>query len=253
MKRGTKIVIALCGAVVFAGVAYMMVHEIAGPLSRSPAGAAASEAIVRRRIKMMNPVARPSEIDAIMRRYRDIVTALPTASTTGPRFDTYQSWANWVTSESPDAAMDAGEIVAILNEPVRVPGDSIIEQVFDTTIGSITSTATCADDGSPVIAYDPLRLAALTPPALRFIKAHETAHFVKHHFTCGPHPATRSDYTEREADCWAVDMLNTQGASGQRAIAAAAQYFKDLHLQRQGVYESSDSRASYINHDCRTG
>jgi hypothetical protein len=185
-------------------------------------------------------------------RYHKISTALPTIA--GPfaaPLDSLQDWASWVASQNPDDAADASEVVTILQEPATPPGDQPIPQGFNSDVGARTSASTCVN-GAGAILYDPFGVTLLTPPALRFMKFHEIGHFAMKHLRCGSDPLVSPNYTEKEADCWAVGELRKRGVVGRDAILQASAYIKSRNDPAQGAYESSAVRSRYLREGCGT-
>jgi hypothetical protein len=62
--------------------------------------------------------------------------------------------------------------------------------------------ATYAQNGAPIIVYNPYVVSWMSPPTRLFFYAHECAHHVLAHGVRG-HPLTR----EQEADCWSIQQL----------------------------------------------
>lgn len=75
--------------------------------------------------------------------------------------------------------------------------------------------ATYAQNGAPVILYNPSALAWLSHPTRLFFYAHECAHHVLAHGVRG-HPLAR----EQEADCWGIRQLVSMGMLDNQGVFA---------------------------------
>lgn len=185
----------------------------------------------------------------IAQRYTQIATALPTVD--GLRrneVDARHDWSSAIGLYDPGS--DGDEVVRVVQAEVSLDG-AIVRQAYDTTLRGVVSAASC-DTHGPVIAYNPRMLAGLAVGSVRFFQQHELAHFALRHVDCGRSPLVDEHYTERAADCWAVGRLEGRVPEGILAIGAATQFFKTLHEPAElPHYESSDSRATYIDDFCR--
>lgn len=74
-------------------------------------------------------------------------------------------------------------------------------------------------NGSPVILYNPMAVALVSPRMRTFMYYHECAHHVRGHTLGTVHPM----YMEQDADCWAIINLVRSGQFGGSDVQALQQ------------------------------